>query len=1309
MRLSACAVMLGILPGLLFAQEPAVAGPKRGGFRLFSGAALDFRVNQVSCGVYNLGSICLSPPQFDGLGGAFWPKGTGNYYFYNSGPQVAGVIGPDGGPWANDTSGAFFFDAKGTTVHGEGVTNIFSAADSNDVRAWPAAAFVPTGPEGTLYHPSLHSRVSASEGDAWWLMWDGNPGLLAGRAHPLGILVEARVLAWNYPAGNDDIIYLAQTFYNITSLNSADYASVRPELRTILLQQAARFHQNVTEKLGVTLPAGGYTIDPFYAAITADPDVANAGVNFSSVHVPFSLSFTWDPTFSAYQYWTFDPRLYSNPFFAGSGFGGIAFLTSPSGEGALRVFSTSTNGGPDFPTARDVSQLFRFISGQPDPQLDGACNFNPATQKICAIRTTSGSDIRTLQATGPMSLPPGGFETRMAAYVFAAPVRTGGSATCPSCNINPGAANVLAGLPDPAIVAAGVNPIDSIAGFLGASDLSGDGVLQRDEFLSVPRSLYGKAQLAQALFDHQFLLPSAPAAPDFFLIPGEAAVTVMWRPSATEQTGDAFFAVAKDAQLPNTQGVLVPNPLYDPNFRQFDVEGYRIYRGRVDDPGAMSLLVQFDYAGTVISDYAGQVNPNRFCAPELGVTTQCPIAYDPVVPGQARVAHVDVHLVGPVEQLRFGDRVPLMDGSVIHARTDSVSRTGTELIDAGVPFTFVDNTVRNNFRYFYTVTAFDVNSWQSGPSSFESPRVTKSVTPARRASNYANSAQLTSRVYGRGVSLVDSIQPPLDPATGIFSRPFPPTRSWTLTLDNVVPEVLGAPGARFSLFVDSLALGDPYGSSGTCFGGITTPVTYFIRIATPTDTTGLTLPILQDCTSTTQSFTTAFDALPADPDIAARFGSTGSFNFRGTFAADVAGNYYTNAFGRGCVNGAPGFNFFNSSRATGCDYNGARWFNGPSPANNETAAHPNACSAQNNTSQTVTCFANAGSLTGVANIYEAKSYQTTVNVWRNIEGVLGGAVRGADYNVYWGAGGSVDSVVDVTDNLIVPFSTGVGASWGFLNQAAAQPSGFGQGYDARAELTLSDFGCVEPFRSLAGPQLQIPCAGTSPGDGPLYQLSSSAVPGPMAFFTGPIIDNQSHPVAPNPGIAMAMPGHIFLFELTGGQLPPSGTVWSLRDYVGAIIGGGNGCSLCQAGNDGPYLFNNNLFSTRPRPLGVGAEIRFTVDVVNQVNAPTGSDLTRVHTVPDPYYLASEFEADAAGQVIKFVNLPQDAVIRVYSSSGVLVSLLEHHSTTFGGAMDWNVKNRTGRRVSSGVYFYHIEAGNARRVGRFTIVNDRPGF
>ena len=74
------------------------------------------------------------------------------------------------------------------------------------------------------------------------------------------------------------------------------------------------------------------------------------------------------------------------------------------------------------------------------------------------------------------------------------------------------------------------------------------------------------------------------------------------------------------------------------------------------------------------------------------------------------------------------------------------------------------------------------------------------------------------------------------------------------------------------------------------------------------------------------------------------------------------------------------------------------------------------------------------------------------------------------------------------------------------------------------------------------------------------------------------------------------------------------------------------------------------------------------------------------------------------KVIKFVNLPADAVIRIYSSSGVLVALLEHHSDQNGGALDWDVRNRNAQFVASGVYFYHVESGDATRIGKMTIVN-----
>jgi hypothetical protein len=177
---------------------------------------------------------------------------------------------------------------------------------------------------------------------------------------------------------------------------------------------------------------------------------------------------------------------------------------------------------------------------------------------------------------------------------------------------------------------------------------------------------------------------------------------------------------------------------------------------------------------------------------------------------------------------------------------------------------------------------------------------------------------------------------------------------------------------------------------------------------------------------------------------------------------------------------------------------------------------------------------------------------------------------------------------------------------------------------------------------------------------------------------------------------MYLAGHIFLFELApGGTVPTAGTVWTMRSYVG-VVNGGNGA----AGPEGPYRFTPTV-----RPFSaVGATVKLSFTAGNALAAASDSGLRRVHTVPDPYYVTNAFEQTTDAKVLKFVNLPARAIIRIYSSSGVLVSLLEHNSNQFGGSTDWNVRNRNNQVVASGVYFYHIESGDARRVGRFTVVN-----
>jgi len=74
-------------------------------------------------------------------------------------------------------------------------------------------------------------------------------------------------------------------------------------------------------------------------------------------------------------------------------------------------------------------------------------------------------------------------------------------------------------------------------------------------------------------------------------------------------------------------------------------------------------------------------------------------------------------------------------------------------------------------------------------------------------------------------------------------------------------------------------------------------------------------------------------------------------------------------------------------------------------------------------------------------------------------------------------------------------------------------------------------------------------------------------------------------------------------------------------------------------------------------------------------------------------------------VLTFINLPAQAIIRIYSASGILVNIITHNDPSGGGALVWNLRNRNNQFVASGVYFYHVETPDGRtKIGRFTVVN-----
>jgi hypothetical protein len=1313
------ALALGALTPVVAAAKPRPGASR--GFRLFARSLGALTVNRIYCGLSATGEVCVDSTNSSTIGGGFWPKGTADQYIFNSGMQMAGTVAADAGfAWAGDTTGLFFFDPKGTTQHGEQVEPIFNTTNPDDALLISdttsactldcLAAKVPSADANALlFNPLLRGRTSASQGDVWWLTWDGNPNQNAGRKHPLGILVEQRGMAWNFPTGNEDIVYFIYTFYNVTARSTSGvYEAVRPGMRDILKRQGDIFQDRNEAAFGVDIPDGGYKLENLFAAFSMDADVSEATVDYSSVNVPYALGYVYEHKFEGSTGWTFDPRIFSAPFFPGAGFIGVKYLKSPvdpttGQQVGLSLFSNTINGGA-FDDAQTTIQLYRYLSNNISTAAgDAACNVgDPHVTHICYVNTGSPDDMRFFQSSGPLTLGPGEFQSIVVAYINAAPVATGSCPAAGTCDLTPGDPTRLE---SNTALNVGANPVDSVTGFLKfTGDANANGHPDQTEITAKPGSLMGKALTAQAVFDAGFLLPFAPDAPDFFTVPGDNSVTVLWKPSVSETTGDPFFALAQQPTVIDTStGLPVPNALYDPNYRQLDVEGYRVYRGRVDNPNQLQLLVQFDYAGTVIKDFAGQVNPSPGCAPELGINTfttapsdtnplvidttfACPVTFDPVTPGVARNVEVDVPLVGQMVQVKLtGGRTALADGSSIFLSTDTAFSGGgaglPDLRDSGVPFFFVDNTARNNLRYFYSVTAFDFNSFQSGPSSLESPRNTKPVTPQHYAGNFTSTSILSQGITGRGVKVSnDSLLPTLDPATGKFSGKMPPANNVTIGFVGQFLTNLFSGSGSFSAKLVGLGLGDArngvpasFTYSVTSADGTTLPDPVTLLLAQPLDTSNVTAATLP------------FPAAKVDPARTAIYGFDTTLVQSGQMTQGIVAYQFHGAWGRGCFVDASSVFFSPPAGTSGCAYNGPRWFQG----DNETKSDPNAGNVAG--TGAATDLNNAGELPGVLTIQNPQGYTQISGGFRTVESVIAGAVRAADFKVYWGTGGLVDSVIDVTDNVPVPFlPDSLGAGWGFLNQSNTTGPGSG---DARPDvLTLDDFGCVFPLNEPTARAID-DFFGCGAGGGH-YTLSNTAVPGAIAIYGAG--DGTTAVQNPNPGFAMYLSGHIYMFELApGASVPAAGTVWTNRSYIGAVFGG-NG----SAGSEGPYTF-----VSKPRTFNaVGAEATLDFTATNALAVATKNDLSHVHTVPDPYYVTNQFEQTTDTKVIKFVNLPNDCIIRIYSSSGVLVSLLEHHTSMFGGAEDWNVRNRNNQVVASGVYFYHVEAGDARRVGRFTVVN-----
>ena len=428
-------VALALLSATAATVVAAKPGPERPGRRravnLFAVTNAVLNVNRVFCGINNLGELCVDPTNSPVVGGGFWPKGSPDQYIFNSGLQLAGVIPPTAGggkptfPWAGDTVGAFFFDARGTQVQGDAITLVYNSLDPADAAAWPNGGIAR---DPALYHPVLLGRNSISQQDLWTRAWDGNPAFLSGRTHPMGILVEERGLAWNFPTGNEDIIYFLFTFYNVTASNAnncAAYAGLDPAIKDEICAVGQNFQTRNEAVFNFSIPDGGYSIGSLYTAFSMDPDVGDAGRNYSTAILPFNMGVAYKADFLEPN-WSFPAEIFGPPFVSSPGFVGVKYLLSPKVGGAevgLTMFSNTRNASTGFPDPVGVLQLYRYLSGTVSPAKgDNPCTVaKPIESHLCFLDQTA-ADTRFYQSSGPFTLAPGESQTIVVAYVHAAPL-----------------------------------------------------------------------------------------------------------------------------------------------------------------------------------------------------------------------------------------------------------------------------------------------------------------------------------------------------------------------------------------------------------------------------------------------------------------------------------------------------------------------------------------------------------------------------------------------------------------------------------------------------------------------------------------------------------------------------------------------------------------------------------------------------------------------------------------------------------------------------------------------------------------------
>jgi len=100
------------------------------------------------------------------------------------------------------------------------------------------------------------------------------------------------------------------------------------------------------------------------------------------------------------------------------------------------------------------------------------------------------------------------------------------------------------------------------------------------------------------------------------------------------------------------------------------------------------------------------------------------------------------------------------------------------------------------------------------------------------------------------------------------------------------------------------------------------------------------------------------------------------------------------------------------------------------------------------------------------------------------------------------------------------------------------------------------------------------------------------------------------------------------------------------------------------------------------------------------NSEQRSLLDRVRVVPNPY-----FAGGGLGNEVRFIHMDKEAAVRIFDLAGTHVITLRKNDDS--SQLRWNLRNKSGRKIGSGMFLAHIEVdGIGERVLKFAVVQGK---